>query len=315
MLLVHLDRLDETTRRVVRLVSVAGRQVSHSLLAAVSDLDSAELEAALRTAVDSHVLVASRGGTYAFRHALLGEAVYDDLLPGERMRLHAAFAAALGEGRAVGTAAELAQHARRADDRPVAVRASIEAGEEAMAVGGPAEAATHFLDALELVDTAREPLPDVDAFALARRCAEALVASGRVHKAVKVLRARLAGLPAEGAAVDRGQLLTALASALLVTDTTDSPREIAAEAVELLPGRPAQAARPGAPRPRAEPGRVARRRGAERRGPGPRAGRAQRPHQPRRRAPRDASPGSTPRAVRARAPAGGPRPSGRGGPG
>ena len=239
VLLVHLDRLDETDphascgwsrSRAVRSAT--------SLLAAVSDLDSAELEAALRTAVDSHVLVASRGGTYAFRHALLGEAVYDDLLPGERMRLHAAFVAALGEGRAIGTAAELAQHARRADDRPVAVRASIEAGEEALAVGGPAEAATHFLDALELVDTAREPLPDVDAFALARRCAEALVASGRVPKAVKVLRARLAALPAEGAAVDRGQLLTALASALLLTDTTDSPRDIAAEAVELLRSGP-----------------------------------------------------------------------------
>ena len=287
VLLVHLDRLDETTRRVVRLVSVAGRQVSHSLLAAVSDLDSAELEAALRTAVDAHVLVASRGGTYAFRHALLGEAVYDDLLPGERMRLHAAFVAALGEGRAIGTAAELAQHARRADDRPVAVRASIEAGEEALAVGGPSEAATHFLDALELVDTAREPLPGVDTFALARRCAEALIASGRVPKAVKVLRARLAALPAEGASLERGQLLTSLASALLLTDTTDSPRAIAAEAVELLRERPAQAARPGAPRPRPEPGRVARRRGAERRVAGPRAGRAQRPHQPRRRAPRD----------------------------
>ena len=37
---------------------------------------------------------------YAFRHALLQEAVYDDLLPGERTRLHAAFAAdARGEPR------------------------------------------------------------------------------------------------------------------------------------------------------------------------------------------------------------------------
>ena len=238
VLLVHLDRLDETTRKVVRIVSVAGRQVSHGLLAAVSDLDAAELEAALRNAVESHVLVASRGGTYAFRHALLGEAVYDDLLPGERMRLHADFVAALGEGRAVGTAAELAQHARRADDRPVAIRASIEAGEEAMAVGGPSEAATHFLDALELVDTARVPVTGVDVQALARRCAEALVASGRVPKAVKVLRARLATLPTEGAEIERGQLLTALASALLLTDTTESPRETAAEAVELLRGAP-----------------------------------------------------------------------------
>lgn len=234
LLLVHLDRLDDTTRRVARIVSVAGRQVSHGLLAAVSDLGSSELEGALRTAVEARVLVASRGGTYAFRHALLGEAVYDDLLPGERVRLHAAFVSALGEGRAVGTAAELAQHARRADDRPVAIRASIEAGEEALAVGGPSEAATHFLDALELIDTSRTPVTDVDVQALVRRCAEALIAAGRVPKAVKVLRARQASMPADASDVDRGQLLTAVASALLLTDTTESPRAIAAEAVELL---------------------------------------------------------------------------------
>lgn len=238
VLLVHLDRLDETTRQVVRLVSVAGRQVSHALLAAVSDLDASALEGALRTAVEAHVLVASRGGTYAFRHALLGEAVYDDLLPGERIRLHADFVAALGEGRAIGTAAELAQHARRADDRPVAIRASIEAGEEALAVGGPSEAATHFLDALELIDTSRVAYPDIDAFALARRCAEALIASGRVPKAVKVLRARLATLPVQGADIDRGQLLTALASALMLTDSADDPDEIAAQAVEMLRSGP-----------------------------------------------------------------------------
>ena len=298
----------------MRLVSVAGRQVSHSLLAAVSDLDSAELEAALRTAVDAHVLVASRGGTYAFRHALLGEAVYDDLLPGERMRLHAAFVAALGEGRAVGTAAELAQHARRADDRPVAVRASHRGGRGGDGRRRPAEAATHFLDALELVDTAREPLADVDAFALARRCAEALVASGRVPKAVKVLRARLAALPAEGAAVDRGQLLTALAAALLLTDTTDSPREIAAEAVELLPDGP-PSCWPGrsSSTPRAWAGGTPTRRGASRSRPSSWPSATTSPASPSSSTRR--SPGSTPRAVRARAPGGGPRPSGRGGPG
>lgn len=238
VLLIHLDRLDETTRTVVRIVSVAGRQVSHGLLAAVSDLGAAELEGALRTAVEANVLVASRGDTYAFRHALLGEAVYDDLLPGERVRLHASFVSALGEGRAFGTAAELAQHARRADDRPVAIRASMEAGEEAMAVGGPSEAATHFLDALELIETSRTPVTDVDALELVRRCAEALTAAGRVPKAVKVLRARLATLPADASGADRGQLLTAIAAALLLTDSTESPHETAAEAVELLRDSP-----------------------------------------------------------------------------
>ena len=66
-------------------------------------------------AVESNVLVAG-DDRYAFRHALLAEAVYDDLLPGERVRLHAAYAEALREGRGRGTAAELARHARLAHD-------------------------------------------------------------------------------------------------------------------------------------------------------------------------------------------------------
>ena len=46
------------------------------------------LDEGLRKAVEMNVLVAG-DGRYSFRHALLGEAVYDDLLPGERVRLHA----------------------------------------------------------------------------------------------------------------------------------------------------------------------------------------------------------------------------------
>src|SRR5690606_26118226 len=95
LLLVRLDQLDDDTREVARVVSAAGRQMSHDLLLAVSGLDPTALERALRTAVEGHVLEASRRGTYSFRHALLGEAVYDDLLPGERSRLHAAFVEAL----------------------------------------------------------------------------------------------------------------------------------------------------------------------------------------------------------------------------
>jgi len=45
------------------------------------------------------VLVPAGPDSYAFRHAMLGEAVYDDLLPGERVRLHAAFVRALAAPR------------------------------------------------------------------------------------------------------------------------------------------------------------------------------------------------------------------------
>ena len=60
---------------------------------------------------------------YVFRHALLQEAVYDDLLPGERTRLHAAFARTL-ETRSGGDAAhaaELAYHWYAAHDLPRAL--------------------------------------------------------------------------------------------------------------------------------------------------------------------------------------------------
>ncbi len=146
------------------------------------------LDRSLRDAVEQNVLVRVGDDSYAFRHALLAEAVHDDLLPGERVRLHAAYAEALGSGRVDGTAAELARHARLAHDPATAVRASIEAGDEAMSVGGPEEAARHFETALEL---AADPQSDrtgcsrraPDVVGLATRAAEALVASGRPERA------------------------------------------------------------------------------------------------------------------------------------
>ncbi len=238
VLLVRLDGLDETTLSVVRVASVAGRHVSHDLLSAVTRLTTADLESALRTAVESNVLVAARESAYAFRHALLGEAVYDDLLPGERVRLHTEFVEALQHGTVAGTTAELALHARRAGDHETALRAAVEAGNEAFAVGGPSEAASLFLAAIDTLNTMRVVPDDVDEGALVRRCAEALIASGRASKAVKVLRAHLDALPADAPDLERGQMLSALAAAFLVTDTTENEAAIAAEAVELLADAP-----------------------------------------------------------------------------
>src|SRR5690606_2543099 len=128
-----------------------------------------------------------------FRHALLAEAVYDDLLPGERTRLHAAFAEALAEGRVDGTAAELARHARHAQDRATAIRASIEAGQDAMAVGGPEEAADHYQTALELLggDGALAEELEVDEVDLVLRAADALGVAGHPSRAMKLLSHRV----------------------------------------------------------------------------------------------------------------------------
>ncbi len=239
LLLVRLDRLDDDGRSVVRAASAAGRRVPHPMLSAVVDLDPEPLERALRAAVESHVLVRVGDDGYAFRHALLAEAVYDDLLPGERVRLHASYAAAIAAQTVDGTAAELARHARAAHDLDTALRASIEAGDDAMSVGGPDEAAQHYETALELLADPRRTLPDdLDLVSLVMRTSEAVIASGHPGRARKLVKDQLARLPGDAPAHHRARLLMAWATATLLTDDDERTLEATAEALELVPDEP-----------------------------------------------------------------------------
>jgi len=236
VLLVRLDRLNDASRQVVRVASVAGRKVAHDLLVAASGLSSAELEDGLRQAVEMNLLVPG-DGTYSFRHALLGEAVYDDLLPGERVRLHSQYAEALREGMGRGTAAELARHARLAHDLDTALDASIRAGDEAMTVAGPDEAAHHYEQALELLaDPRRLSTCEIDLSKLAVSAAEALTASGQPTRAAALLAEQLGALAPDARAAWRARLLAARADAVMLTENIDvHPVELVQEAVDLLP--------------------------------------------------------------------------------
>ncbi|WP_346386508.1 AAA family ATPase [Nocardioides sp.] len=235
VLLVRLDRLDDNARQVVRTASVSGRKVSHDMLAAASGLAGTSLDEGLRQAVEMNVLLAN-DGSYAFRHALLGEAVYDDLLPGERVRLHAQYTEALRDGAARGTAAELARHARLAMDLQTALTASIQAGNEASAVGGPDEAAAHYQQALELlVDPKRELDAGVPISKLVVAAGDALTASGHPMRAAALIAEHLDRLPADAPGAERARLLSARANALIVTESDVDPVSVSQEAVDLLP--------------------------------------------------------------------------------
>jgi DNA-binding CsgD family transcriptional regulator len=242
VLLVRLETLDDDAVTVVRAAAVAGRRVSHAALSAVVPLDPVELDQAVRNAVEGHVLVPSRDDFYQFRHALLAEAVYDDLLPGERTSLHAAYAKALQDGRATGTAAELARHARLAKDFSTAMIASLRAGDDARGVGGAEEAAHHYLQALELWTDTRLPEDvDLDYPRLVGLVSDALIAAGHPARALGVVREQLGCLPPEADDKARGQLLGVLAGALAMTETQDDPLAITTEAVALVPDQPTNA--------------------------------------------------------------------------
>jgi predicted ATPase len=241
LLLVRLDQLDEPTRRAVRAAAVSGRQVSHALLERVAGLGSDELDAAVRVAVERNVLVPVRDDGYAFRHALLAEAVYNDLLPGERSRLHAGYVQALSSGEIRGTAAELARHAKAANDLPTAARASIDAGDEAMKVAAPDEAAQHYETALELLtrkDVAaalgEQGYPQYPQ-RLTGKAARALTAAGHVLRAIALAQDQLAGLPPDAPSLVRAQLLYDLAFAAIQADRGPEVLPLTNEALRLLP--------------------------------------------------------------------------------
>ena len=239
LLLVRLERLEEQARDVVRVASAAGQRVPHDLLARVAPLTEDQLDAALRSAIDANVLVRTGDAAYAFRHALLGEAVYDDLLPGERMRLHTSYAEAVRELHGGRGAADLARHALASHDLPTALQASVEAGEQAMATGGPDEAARHFGKALEIYARAAVELEDPPEEAeLVARTVDALCSSGRPETGLALVDSHLARLPPDTPPLSRARLLLARVEALRSTESDAKASEVSEEALALVGPEP-----------------------------------------------------------------------------
>ena len=239
VLLSRVEELSPAAQRVVRAAAVAGRGVRYEQLPAVLDLPELEVEEALREAVQRNVLVA--GDVYTFRHALLAEAVYSDLLPGERVRLHAAYArrlaAAVDER---GVAAELAHHSLQSNDLRQALSASVRAAEEAAELGAPGQALGHLEQALKLLDAV--PSPQLccgeDELTLLRRASHAAGSCGEPERAIAYARSavRLAderGDP-EQAAAARHRLAQALVS---VDGHEEQATAVIEEALRLLDGR------------------------------------------------------------------------------
>ena len=240
VLLARVEQRSPATQQVLRIAAVAGRRVRHELVAAVGGLATGDLEEALAEAVHHHLLVVSDDGRYRFRHALLREAVLADLLPGERVRLHASIAAYLAEVPGAGTAAERAHHARESNDLPRAFSASLEAAVDACRVGAPAEQLQHLEAALALWSA----VPDAaeragrDQVALLIETAGTARSVGDPHRAVALLRSALDELGPEADPAVRARLHYTLAQAMVrVEDVAGAYRESSA-AMSLVPAEP-----------------------------------------------------------------------------
>src|SRR5215472_16369368 len=164
LLLSRVERVSDAAQQVLRAAAVAGRRADDDMVRAVvraeSGLADADYDGAVRELVTSQFLLPEPDGAggYSFRHALLREAVYGDLMPGERTRLHARLAALIAPRvpQVPGAAAELAHHSLASHDVPGALAASVQAGREAGQLGAPAEAHRHYDQALALWDRAAD---------------------------------------------------------------------------------------------------------------------------------------------------------------
>jgi DNA-binding CsgD family transcriptional regulator/tetratricopeptide (TPR) repeat protein len=170
LLLQRINRLDPATQSLLRLAAAAGRDVSYAFLRALAGRRERELREALREAVEHNVLVADQTSTsFRFRHALLAEAIYATILPGEREELHARVARELTRSGS-SPPAELAPHWAAAGRSTEALVASIDAARQAEAVFGLAEAHSHLERALGVWDAVPDAT-DVAGLDLVELCA------------------------------------------------------------------------------------------------------------------------------------------------
>ncbi|MCW2929291.1 MAG: hypothetical protein JWM19_253 [Actinomycetia bacterium] len=243
VLLSRVDALSPDAQKLLRTACVAGRAVSDRLLAKVAGFAEAELYATLRETVDNHLLIVDPSGYgYTFRHALTRDAVYEDMLPGERVRLHAAYGDALAADPRMASdpgtlPATIAHHWYAALDLPRALPATIDAARAALTSYGPAEALRHLERALEIwprVPDAEERT-GLDQIEVSRLAADAAYRSGALDRARSLIADALAQLPA-GAKPERRALL--LERSAIILREQGVPSHAAAtlrEALALLP--------------------------------------------------------------------------------
>ena len=247
VLLARTETVSEPAQRVLRIASAAGPRVEDRLLRAVAAMPEAELYAALREAVEHHLLVVDGSGRgYTFRHALTRDAVYEDMLPGELVGLHAAYGEALSEdptllGDDGGVPATLAHHWYAALDLPRALSASVQAARQAAAYA-PAEALRHLERALQLWPR----VPDAAEWAGADRVAvnllatDAAAAAGELGRGLSIVDGVLAGADL-GADVDqlrRAQVVERRAFVLRSLGRDEEAAGQLREALALLPAEP-----------------------------------------------------------------------------
>ena len=204
----RLEPLAPSTREVLAIAGVVGRPFTIAGVARVGGLPRETVAEALEPALAGRLVEArpDSPGRFGFAHAIVRDAVYDELAPAQRARVHAAVADLLQESLDAGgdaTAAEAAHHALAAarcgaDPQP-AWALSLEAAREAAGLQAHAEAAAHYGGALEALELGAEASA-TERLETTLALADAAFAAGDIEAARRRFRTVAAAARRSGAA-------------------------------------------------------------------------------------------------------------------
>jgi len=254
-LLARSAMVAEGTRDLLEVIAVAGRPVDHAAaVAAAARLGMGEdlVMTGLREAANHHLLIPLTDPSgYAFRHALLAEATYERLLPGERQRLHGVWAEVLEERISHGgktdpnAAAEIASHHHNAGNRRAALGWDLRAATAAEQVGGFAEAAACYRRMLASWDDVPDAEQEAatDRVEILTRLAQAEQLAGDADSVRMHIQAAIKLVDPASDPLRAAMLLVLLSWSLFITGQLSASRAAAAAAVELVPESPPSLAR------------------------------------------------------------------------
>jgi class 3 adenylate cyclase/predicted ATPase len=157
-LTARLDRLGPA-REVAQIGAVIGRGFSYALLCAVAGMEDAQLQMALERLAEADILLVQGlppESEYRFKHALIQDAAYENLLKSRRQVLHRRVAEALRDKFAASAATEpelLAHHFTQAGMTEVAIEWWGKAGQRSLERSALVEAVAQFTQALDQIAT------------------------------------------------------------------------------------------------------------------------------------------------------------------
>jgi ATP/maltotriose-dependent transcriptional regulator MalT len=240
--MLRIERLPADAQRVVRVIAIA-RRMGEETIAALTGMERGQLNEALREAVSAQVLVTDDEDRFVFRHALLGEALYEDLLPGERSELHLALARVLEQRTSSSRDAEAeltartAYHYAAAGDQSSALAAMVKAARAAGRVHAYGEAADLAERALELWPRVPDPagLTGLDHVELVALAAAAHSRSAELERSEVLLREGLRELDPHNDPRRYSALLGRLARTQWALNRGQEGVKTAERALALLP--------------------------------------------------------------------------------